>query len=70
MKSQQIHQLFIQLHLLVFHVYINKMHGSRSKISSKNLVGQRCVEGFNSRVKRLKYYLLRNYEVNNAGSVV
>jgi hypothetical protein len=39
--------------LLVFHAYINKMHGSRSKIPSKNLVMQRCAEGFNSGVKGL-----------------
>jgi hypothetical protein len=31
----------------VFHAYINEMHGSRSKIRSKNLVRQRCAEGFN-----------------------
>jgi hypothetical protein len=33
---------------MVFHAYINKMHGSRSKIPIKYLVRQRCAEGFNS----------------------
>jgi hypothetical protein len=36
-----------------FHAYINEMHGSRRKISSKNPVSQRCAEGFNSGVKGL-----------------
>jgi hypothetical protein len=41
------------LHLLVFHAYINEVHGSRRKILSKNLITQRYAEGFNSGVKEL-----------------
>jgi hypothetical protein len=41
------------MYLLVFHAYNNKMHCSRNKIPSKNLVSQLCAEGFNSGVKVL-----------------
>jgi hypothetical protein len=45
------------VYLLVFHAYIKEMHGSRSKISLKNPVRQRCADGFNSGVKELMYVL-------------
>jgi hypothetical protein len=38
-----------------FFTYINEMHGSRSKIPSKNLVRQRWANGFNSGFKGLRW---------------
>jgi hypothetical protein len=41
------------------------MHGSRSKIPSKNLVMQRCAEGFNSGVKVLN--VIQHFKVFGDG---
>jgi hypothetical protein len=50
---------------LVFHAYINEMHGSRSKIPSKISRQQRCAEGFNSGVKGVRSYAWTNLVINS-----
>jgi hypothetical protein len=41
------------LHFLVFYVYINKLHGPRSKTLGKKNLRRRCAKRFNSGVKGL-----------------
>jgi hypothetical protein len=41
------------LHLLGFHAYINEMQVQEAKSPVKNLVRQRCAQGFNCSVKVL-----------------
>jgi hypothetical protein len=41
------------MYLFVFHAYINEMQVQEAKSPVKNLVRQRCAEGFNSGVKVL-----------------
>jgi hypothetical protein len=54
------------VYLLVFHAYINEMHGSRNKIPIKNLVIRRCAEGCYSGVKGLivMHYISLCFKVN------
>jgi hypothetical protein len=53
------------VYLLVFHAYINEMHGSRSKILSKKISSGSCTEGFNSGVKGLKKNNTLTQEMQN-----
>jgi hypothetical protein len=46
---------------LVMWCALAKMHGSRSKIPSKNLVRRRCAEGFNYGVKGLILWAQQHY---------
>jgi hypothetical protein len=49
--------------LLVFHAYINGMQVQEAKSQVQNLVRQRCVEGFNSGIKRLMYEIQPRPEI-------
>jgi hypothetical protein len=58
------------MYLLVFHAYINEMHVQEAKSPVKNLVRQRCAEGFNSGVKRSTGELLASRLVIGVGDPV
>jgi hypothetical protein len=54
------------VYLLVFHAYVNEIHGSRSKIPSKKSRQAALRGGFNSGIKGLRNGLTSEY--NHCGA--